>query len=201
MKKILAIILSVAMIATMLAVSVSAADKQVVVGDNGGTTNFPTTTTGGQDINVKVTSITHKYAVDVTFNLSDLTIGSITWNVDDMNYDVAGSTLEKTEQTIEVSNRSDLSVYAYATVADTVTDDGITVTTDKDGAANRLEVVKATVGSGNTNGTATTGSITVTIDSTDWNAATAYYVKKMAEAGSNDQTFKIATVTVTISKD
>lgn len=198
MKKILAIILSVAMIATMLAVSVSAA---VVVGDNGGTTDFDPTTTGGQDINVKVTSITHKYAVDVTFNLSDLTIGSITWNVDDMKYDVAGSTLEKTEQTIEVSNRSDLSVYAYATVADTVTDDGITVTTDKDGAANRLEVVKATVGSGNTNGTATTGSITVTIDSTDWNAATAYYVKKMAEAGSNDQTFKIATVTVTISKD
>lgn len=198
MKKILAIILSVAMIATMLAVSVSAA---VVVGDNGGTTNFNPTTTDGQDINVKVTSITHKYAVDVTFGLSDLTIGSITWNVDDMKYDVAESTLKTTVQTIEVSNRSDLSVYAYATVADTVTDDGITVTTDKDGAANRLEVVKATVGSGNTNGTATTGSITVTIDSADWDAATAYYVKKMAEAGSNDQTFKIATVTVTISKD
>lgn len=199
MKKILAIILSVAMIATMLAVSVSAADKQVVVGDNGGTTDFNPTTTNGQDINVKVTDITHKYAVDVTFGLSDLTIGSVTWNVDDMKYDVAESTLKKTEQTIEVSNRSDLSVYAYATVADTITDDGITVTADKDSATNRLEVVKATVGSGNTNGTATTESITVTIDSADWNAATAYYVEKIA--GSNDKTFVIATVTVTISKD
>lgn len=199
MKKILAIILSVAMIATMLAVSVSAADKQTVVGDNGGTTDFAQTTTNGQDINVKVNNITHKYAVDVTFSLSDLTIGSITWNVDDMKYDVAESTLKKTEQTIEVSNRSDLSVYAYATVADTETNDGITVTADKDSAENRLEVVKATAGSGSTNGTATTGSITVTIDSTDWDAATAYYVKKMAE--SDTDTFKIATVTVTISKN
>lgn len=199
MKKILAIILSVAMIATMLAVSVSAADKQVVVGDNGGVTDFDPTTTGGQDINVKVTDITHKYAVDVTFNLSDLTIGSITWNVNDMKYDVADSTLKKTEQKIEVSNRSDLSVYAYATVADANTDDGIAVTTDKDSTTNRLTVEKAAVGSGNTNGTATTGSITVTIDSADWNAATAYYVGKMAE--NNTKTFVVATVTVTISKN
>jgi len=201
MKKILAIILSVAMIATMLAVSVSAADKQVVVGDNGGVTDFADTTTGGQDINVKVTEITHKYAVDVTFSLSDLTIGgSITWNVNDMKYDVEGTTPENTTQKIEVSNRSDLPVYAYATVTEADADDGITVTADKNSDANKLTVAKATAGSGTTNGSATAENITISITSTDWNTVAEYYAaKKLADPSKSE--YKVATVTVTISKD
>lgn len=201
MKKILAIILSVAMIATMLAVSVSAADKQVVVGDNGGVTDFADTTTGGQDINVKVTDITHKYAVDVTFGLSDLTIGgSITWNVDTMKYDVAGSTLTDTTQTIEVSNRSDLPVYAYATISNDDAADGITVKADKDSDANKLTVAKATAGSGATNGTATSAEINISITSANWNTVAEYYAAKKL-AAPETTTYKVATVTVTISKN
>lgn len=196
MKKFLAIILTVAMLATVLAVSVSA-EKEV--GGENGVTDFDKTNAGGEDINVKVTEITHKYAVDVTFGLGDLTIGSITWNVDTMKYDVAGSTLQKTEQTIEISNRSDLPVYAYATVTEANADDNITVTADKNSDANKLTVAKATAGSGSSNGTATSANITVTVDSADWDTATEYYVEKVAE--SNTKTFIIATVTVTISKD
>ena len=82
MKKILAIILAVAMLTAMLAVSVSA--EQEVGGADGVTTFDPTTPTG-EDLNVKVTEITHKYAVDLIYSLSDLTIaGAITWNVNTM---------------------------------------------------------------------------------------------------------------------
>ena len=88
MKRILAIIISVAMIATMLAVSVSA--EKEVGGDNGVTTFEPTTPTG-EDLNVKVTEITHKYAVDLVYSLQDLVIdGAITWNVNTMKYEVGG---------------------------------------------------------------------------------------------------------------
>lgn len=196
MKKLLAIIITVAMLATMLAVSVSAAKE---VGGEDGVTTFDPATVGGQDINVKVTEITHKYAVDVTFGLSDLTIGSITWNVNTMKYDVEGSTLADATQTIEVSNRSDLPVYAYAEISNTVADDGISVTADKDSTANRLTVAKATAGTGATNGTATAENISISISSDDWNSVAAYYVAKMAE--TNIKSYKIATVTVVISKD
>lgn len=198
MKKILAIILSVAMIATMLAVSVSAAKE---VGGDNGVESFDPTTTGGQDINVKVTEITHKYAVDVTFGLSDLTIGgSITWNVNDMKYDVEGTTLADATQTIEVSNRSDLPVYAYATVTEADADDGITVTADKNSDTNKLEVAKATAGSGATNGTATSAEINISITSANWNTVAEYYAAKKLNAPDVDS-YKVATVTVTISKD
>ncbi len=123
-----------------------------------GSDEFTSTTTDGKDLNIQVTEVTHKYAVDVTFNLSDLTIdGNITWNVNDMKYDVDGASLTKTEQHITVSNRSDLPVYAYADISNAVDDDGISVTADKNSATNKLTVDKAIAGTGGTNGTATTG--------------------------------------------
>lgn len=208
MKKILAIILTVAMAATMLALSVSAADTKVTpVGENTGVTSFDPTQTGGQDLNIKVTDVTHKYAVDVTFNISVLTIGgNITWDVNNMEYVVNGETLTKTEQTIDVSNRSDLPVYAFATVTKTNTDDHLTVTADKNSATNNLTVNKATPkASGADKGTATTEKITITIDKASdstWNNVAEYYAaKRLASENQATDTFKIATITVTISKD
>lgn len=202
MKKILAIILTVAMAATMLALSVSAADTKVTpVGGNDGVTSFDPTQTGGQDLNIKVTDVTHKYAVDVTFGLSDLTIGGdITWNVNDMKYEVTkGDSLKDTTQTIEVSNRSDLPVYAFATISDTDNANGITIEADKDGTENKLTVAKATAGTTG-NGTATEGTINISIKSTDWNKVAEYYAnKKLATPAT--ELYKIATITVTISKD
>lgn len=199
MKKILALILTVAMVATMLAISVSA-EKDV--GGDDGVESFDPTTTGGQDLNIKVTDVTHKYAVDVTFNISDLTIGgSITWNVNDMKYDVAkGDDLKNTDQTITVSNRSDLPVYAYATVSDRENADGITVAANKDSNTNKLTVEKATAGTATENGTATEGKITISITSEDWDNVAAYYAAKKL-AAPQTSSYQIATITVTISKD
>lgn len=205
MKKILAIILTVAMAATMLALSVSAAKE---VGGNDGVLeeNF-NSTDSGKDLNIQVIDVTHKYAVDVTFNISDLTIGgNITWDVNNMAYVVSGTTLAKTEQTIDVSNRSDLPVYAFATVTKTNTDDHLAVTADKNSADNKLTVEKAAPkASGADKGTATTGTITITIDKASdstWNNVAEYYAaKRLASTDQAIATFKIATITVTISKD
>lgn len=198
MNKILSLILAVFMIASVFAVNVSA---ETVVGNTDGVNTFDPTTTGGQSINVKVEDVTHKYAVDVTFSLEDLTLGgTITWNVNTMKYDIADTTAANTSRTITVSNRSDLPVYAYATMTDTDAGDSITVSADKDSAINKLTVEKATPGTGSSNGTATEGNITISITSTDWESVATYYGNKRLEDMGRD-TFTIANVTVTISKD
>lgn len=200
MKRILAIIISVAMIATMLAVSVSA--EKEVGGDNGVLT-FEPTTPPGEDLNVKVTDITHKYAVDLVYSLQDLVIdGNITWNVNTMKYEVANTTLEDTTRTVTVSNRSDLPVYAFATVTDQDAGDGITVTAEKDSATNKLTIAKATAGVGGANGTSTVEELVINLKSDNWNAVAEYYAaQRLASANQATDTFRIATVTVTITKD
>lgn len=197
MKRILAIIISVAIIATMLAVSVSA--EKEVGGDNGVLT-FEPTTPPGEDLNVKVTEITHKYAVDLVYSLQDLVIdGAITWNVNTMKYEVGGHTLEDTTRKVKVYNRSDLPVYAYATITNTNDADGITVTAEKDSATNKLTIAKATAGAGGANGTSTVEELVINLKSDDWNAVAVYYAAQASN--TNTDTFKIATVSVTISKD
>lgn len=197
MKRILAIIISVAMIATMLAVSVSA--EKEVGGDNGVQT-FEPTTPPGQDINVTVHEVTHRYAVDIVYGVQDLEIGgTITWNVNTMKYDVNGHALGNATRDFKVQNRSDLPVYAYATVSNTNPLDGISVTADKNSADSKLKVEKATAGYGTQNGQATEGIIKVTLASDDWNAVAVYYAAQASN--TNTDTFRIATVSVTISKD
>lgn len=202
MKRILAIIISVAMIATMLAVSVSA---ESVLGSNTGVLpdNFTTETTPGENLNVKVSDVTHKYAVDVVFSLDDLTIGgTITWNVNTMKYEVAGATLTNTTRKVTVSNYSDLPVYAFATVTDQDADDGITVAAEKDSATNKLTIAKATAGTAVANGTPTTGELTINVTSDNWNAVAEYYAaKKLNSFNQATDIFTVATVTVTITKD
>ena len=191
MKRILAIIISVAMIATMLAVSVS------------GVLTFEPTTPPGEDLNVKVTDITHKYAVDLVYSLQDLVIdGAITWNVNTMKYEVGGHTLEDTTRKVKVYNRSDLPVYAYATITNTNDADGITVTAEKDSATNKLTIAKATAGAGGANGTSTVEELVINLKSDNWNAVAEYYAaQRLASANQATDTFRIATVTVTITKD
>lgn len=199
MKRILAIIISVAMIATMLAVSVSA--EKEVGGDNGVTTFEPTTPTG-EDLNVKVTEITHKYAVDLVYSLQDLVIdGAITWNVNTMKYEVGGNTLQNTTRKVKVYNRSDLPVYAYATITNTNDADGITVAAVNNSDLNKLTIAKATAGVG-ANGTSTVEELVINLTSDNWNAVAEYYAaQRLASANQATDTFRIATVTVTISKD
>lgn len=200
MKKLLAVLLTLTMLVTLPAFGASA--EQEVGGANGVTTFEPTTPTG-EDLNVKVTEITHKYAVDLVYSLQDLVIdGAITWNVNTMKYEVGGNTLGNTERKVKVYNRSDLPVYAYATITNTDDADGITVTAENDSATNKLTIAKATAGVGASNGTSTVEELVINLNSTNWNAVAEYYAaKRLASANQATDTFRIATVTVTITKD
>lgn len=203
MKKIFAIIIAVAMLTAALAMSVGAEN---VIGSQTGVLpeNFTTSeTTPGENLNVKVSDVTHKYAVDVVFSLDDLTIGgTITWNAETMKYDVSGTTFTNTTRKVKVSNRSDLPVYAFATVTDQDAGDGINVAAEKDSATNKLTIAKATAGTAVANGTPTTGELTINVTSGDWNAVAEYYAaKRLNSPNQATDTFTVATVTVTISKD
>lgn len=201
MKKFLSLMLAGLMSASLFVVGAAA---ETVVGATHGVASFEDTNKGS-DINVKVEDVTHKYAVDLTFNFTDLTIGGLVWNVDTLRYDFAdGKELTDSEQTITVTNRSDKPVYAYGTVTDGDANDYVTVAMKADVAGkdtdNRLEVAKAIAGQA-ANGTAKEGTLTVSISSTKWADVASYYGKKITEsADPSVMTFKIATVTVTISK-
>ena len=195
MKKVFAILLTVAMLATVLAVSVSAAKE---VGGDDGVTTFPETITPGANLSVQVSDVTHKYAVDVTFDFSPLVIGgTIEWDVNNLKYVSKGTTLEDAQRTITVDNRSDLPVYAYANVTDKDSGDGITVTAATYSESNKLEIAKAMAGIAGANGTHGTGTLPIDIKGNTWEDVIAYYGAKKA-AGSG-VTFTVATVTVTIT--
>lgn len=210
MKKFLSLMLAGLMSASLFVVGAAAEEpkKETVVGKDGGVLDADFTkneTSNENNINVKVEAVTHKYAVDLTFNFTDLTIGGLVWNVDTLRYDFAeGKALTDSEQTITVTNRSDKPVYAYGTVTDGDGNDYVTVAMKADVAGkdtdNRLEVAKATAGQA-ANGTATDGKLTVSISSAKWADVASYYGKKITEsADPSVMTFTIATVTVTISK-
>lgn len=203
MKKFLSLMLAGLMSASLFVVGASA--ERVVGGTNGVVGTFDDTNKGS-DINVKVEDVTHKYAVDLTFNFTDLTIGGLVWNVETLRYDFAeGKALTDSEQTITVTNRSDKPVYAWGTVTDGDANDYVTVgmKTGETGSGtnDRLEVAKATAGQ-TANGTATNGKLTVSISSANWANVANYYGKKVAETEDpSTVNFKAATVTVTISKN
>ena len=159
---------------------------------------------GGNNINVKVEKVTHKYAVDLKFSFGDLTIGNLEWNVDTMRYDtVNGEELKNTTREITVSNRSDLPIQAYATVspaADKAPALTIGMTGSGDSDANKLTVNAANKGQGEANGTPTTGTLTVKLESTAWDSVAQYYINKQVATPDSAQTYTVATVTVVISK-
>ena len=197
MKKLLAVLLTLTMLVTLSAFGASAEQE---VGGADGVTTFNPTTTPGQDLNVKVNDVTHKYAVDIVYGVQDLEIGgTITWNVKTLKYDVENHGLKDDNRKFKVSNRSDLPVYAYAEITRTDPLNGIEITADKDSPTNKLTVAKARAGYGDAGGQLTEGIINISLKSADWKAVAVYYAAKASN--ENAKTFKIATVTVTISKD
>lgn len=197
MKKIFSVILAVVIVASMAAIGASA--ERIVGGNTGNITDgvetFDPTTGNSQDIYVQVTEIAHRYAVDITYSLDDLTLGgTITWDVNSLEYViVANGSLVNTTRTIEVSNRSDLPVKAFATVTDADAADHISVTADYNSDATALTVAKANINA------ATAENITLTVSSTNWTEAAIYYAQKHTnDLGAGR--YKIASVTVTVSK-
>ena len=207
MKKFLSLMLAGLMSASLFVVGAAAENPktETVVGKAGGVLDADFTeneTSSENNINVKVEAVTHKYAVDITFSFADLELGNLEWDVDNMRYNTAnGDALANITHTITVSNRSDLPVYAFATVTDKDNNDGLTVAADTYSNTNRLSVAKAkastSIGSGT--GTATTGKLNVSLNSNDWTAVASYYGAK--QLADNTKVFAVATVTVTISKN
>ena len=114
----------------------------------------------------------------------------------------SGNTLENTTRKVKVNNRSDLPVYAYATIINTNDADGITVAAVNNSAQNKLTVDKATAGTGGNDGTLTVGELVINLTSDNWNAVAEYYAaQRLASANQATDTFRIATITVTISKN
>lgn len=208
MKKFLSLVLAGLMSASLFVVG-AAADtlKDGVVGPNHGVLenefNTPVSN-GGNNINVKVEKVTHKYAVDLKFSFGDLTIGNLEWNVDTMRYDtVKGEELKNTTREITVSNRSDLPIQAYATVspaADKAPDLTIGMTGSGDSETNKLTVGAANKGQGEANGEPTKGTLTVKLESNAWDLVAQHYINMQFETPDSAQTYTVATVTVTISK-
>lgn len=213
MKKFLSLMLAGLMSASLFVVGAAAeTTKPGVVGGNNGVIadDFTSVENKDNNINVKVETVTHKYAVDLVFSFDDFTLGGLEWNVQTMRYDfVDGNTNKNTTRTIKVNNRSDKPVYAYAKVSSD--DAGIDKAPDLSIAmsgengiseAKKLEVLKATAGSGSDNGTASYGILTVSISSANWANVANYYGQKVAEIENPSMViFKVATVTVYISKD
>lgn len=207
MKKILSVCLALVLMAAMFAISASADTTETPVGsaDSGlEDKDFNDKNSSGQNINVTVEKVSHRYAVDLTFSFNDLTIDStITWNVKDLKYDVGTTKLNGDQtRTITVTNRSDLPVYAYAVADDKDNADGVAITTSNN-ADSRLMVDKATVGNGNTNGTSTSENLTVTLKSDSWQEVAGYYAAKRLDDKKdldNSVSYVLTTVTVTISK-
>lgn len=80
--------------------------------------------------------------------------------------------------------------------------DGITVAAEKDSATNKLTIAKATAGVGGANGTSTVEELVINLTSANWNTVAEYYAaQRLASANQATDTFRIATVTVTITKD
>lgn len=208
MKKFLSLMLAGLMSASLFVVGAAAeTTKPGVVGGNNGVVadDFTSVENKDNNINVKVETVTHKYAVDLVFSFNDFTLGDLEWNVQTMRYDfVGGNTNKDDTRTIQVKNRSDKPVYAYATVApaaDKAPDLTIGMTGSGDSEGNKLTVSAANKGQGEANGTPNTGTLTVSISSTNWANVANYYGQKVAEIETpSTMTFKIATVTVTISK-
>lgn len=206
MKKFLSLMLAGLMSASLFVVGAAAeTTKPGVVGKDGGVETFDDTSSNDNNINVKVNDVTHKYAVDLTFSFDDLTLGNLTWNVNDMRYDV-DKEMKNEIRKITISNRSDNPVYTYAVAKDSDTADHVTPTVDQySNAESKLKVDKATAGTTGSigeegKGKATTGILTVKLDSENWNAVAEYYSKKK-EADPATLTYTLTTVTVYISKD
>ncbi len=202
MKKFISLMLAGLLSASLFAFGASAAKE---IGGDNGVNDFESKDTG-KDINVKVEDVTHMYAVDLTFSFDDLSIGNWEWNVNTMKYDIKNAPEVDTNitRTIEVSNRSDLPVYAYGVVNDSDANDKLAVAMTGVGSAsnNKLTVGKATAGT-ESDGKPTNETLMVSLSSTDWNAVAQYYInKQQSEDTEKDKakTYTVATVTVTICK-
>ena len=108
--------------------STSVCAERVVGGENpnmaDGVSDIPQGIGASSDIQVSVTDVASRYAVDVTFPDMTLSFGDVVWNVNSLAYEMSG-TLPDGSFEITVSNHSDQPILMWGSVAKADPADGI----------------------------------------------------------------------------
>lgn len=196
MKKLLSLSLAVLMLCSLFTVNAFAATETVIGGprDNeatDGVTTFTDKAVTG-DVSVQVTTVTHKYSVDITYSNMVYSLPSLTWDPSALEYVAAGGNIT-TDVTITLKNYSDLPVYATATFADDAGNDpskgfGFAF----EGAYTDVTIPAATIGDASDD-VIITGGLTGADTAEKIANAVLYY------EGKGSGAIKIGTYTVTIS--
>lgn len=219
MKKLISIILSLALVACMFAMNVGAED----LGDktlgqvgsykdtehpadinNGLTDGQFTETNFSKTVKLALGTANSRYAVDITF-AGDyvINVAGLTWDVNNLVYVTTDATVENKEYTFTVTNYSDksVSVAAAGNVSNDVT--GVTVEFNTTSVAGDLTTNTSTASAincvitGNAGGDNTANYATFKADlkSTSWKATVDALVNNKTQTE-----FTLATFTVTVSK-
>lgn len=221
MKKLISIILSLALVACMFGMSAMAADilEQPVGKHNGGNgvddgwtdTQFNSDKSATADVTLTLGAVQSRYAVDITFGGNyNLGVSGLVWDVNNLKYVWAGAADTATissdlAYTFEVVNYSDNDITVSATYAPgaAFTEAGLNAafwaqdTASFTSTGNETNVTGTL--KGNVSGTARADVSKVAfgagITSADWEGA----INKLVEAGYSNK-FTLATFTVTVAK-
>lgn len=194
MKKIAAILVAVC----LFSMSVSVRAERIVGGENpalaDGALDIPAEAGASSNIQVSVTDVASRYAVDVTFPDLSISFGEMTWNVNTLSYDMTGE-MPSGIFKIDVANHSDKPVLIWGDVEKTDPMDGIamssSVTFD---SRQRLPEVKPQAAGPQV------FSLEITVKPvTDWESVVSYLLENQM-AGNAGSTYLIGTVSVFVSK-
>ena len=122
MKKLISIILSIALVACMFGMSAMAADStkyQIRNSETGTVADGKETfdaTAFSQEVKLTLGTAASRYAVDIIFEGSyTLTVNNLVWNVNDLIYEIDGNTIDEQTYYFTVKNYSDKDVNASVT--------------------------------------------------------------------------------------
>ena len=219
MKKILSFVLVLAMIASMMCVSVSAFDNPQtgnLVGDNDGAVGVDKFEEQSNTTNVTATinsSVINRYAVDLEYSISNITLsGESVWNVKTLEYDATTLKLQIGEGaadtpvdgddyvigTMSLTNYSDLGLTVEFDMSMTYTTD-VPITGDvyrTDAASAEGTAVAGAYTGEKDQDEAVVATYEARINSEDW-AHAAAQLDKLAKTNGN-KTFTVATVTFSV---
>ena len=224
MKKTFALLLAALMLAVPLGLSAFAADPVTdhLVGtkgegtpggiDNGvGEESFPNPNpSNSQNVDVIVQTLTHKYAVDITYTDAGYKLPGLTWNVDELRYDDTDGVLDTTVD-VTVTNYSDLPVWVTMAVTDQAADDALGFAfEDAEGssvsaAPIQLDAVDVDAAVPEAVDLALTGKLVGSgadgaLTDADILKAVTYYTEGAGKASVSGNKVTVATYTVTVSK-
>lgn len=194
MKKIAAILVAVC----LFSMSVSVRAGRIVGGENpdlaDGALDIPAEAEASSNIQVSVTDVASRYAVDVTFPDLSISFGEMTWDVNTLSYDMTGEVPSGIFK-IDVANHSDKPVLVWGNVEKTDPMDGISmlssVTFD---SRQRIPEVKPQAAGPQV------FSLEITVKPvTDWESVVSYLLENQM-AGNAGSTYLIGTVSVFVSK-